>query len=148
MFITQMITTKVSARLMMRRNKMSNSIINKKDVNTNYIAENYYIFTIDGDKVSTKKEFFDAVEILFSFPTSCKNKVSRFDDWMMDLSWLDSDRGICIVINNFEHFLRDDPEFKDLVMDDFRQDILPFWEETVLTTMKDGKTRKMDVVID
>ena len=127
---------------------MSNSIINKEDVNTNYIAENYYIFTIDGNKVSTKKEFFDAVEILFSFPTSCKNKVSRFDDWMMDLSWLDSDRGICIVINNFEHFLRDDPEFKNLVMDDFRQDILPFWEETVLTTMKDGKTRKMDVVID
>lgn len=127
---------------------MSNSIINKKDVNTNYIAENYYIFTIDGNKVSTKKEFFDAVEILFSFPTSCKNKVSRFDDWMMDLSWLDSDRGICIVIDNFEHFLRDDPEFKDLVMDDFRQDILPFWEETVLTTVKDGKTRKMDVVID
>lgn len=127
---------------------MSNSIINKEDVNTNYIAENYYIFTIDGNKVSTKKEFFDAVEILFSFPTSCKNKVSRFDDWMMDLSWLDSDRGICIVIDNFEHFLRDDPEFKDLVMDDFRQNILPFWEETVLTTVKDGKTRKMDVVID
>lgn len=127
---------------------MSNSIINKEDVNTNYIAENYYIFTIDGNKVSTKKEFFDAVEILFSFPTSCKNKVSRFDDWMMDLSWLDSDRGICIVIDNLEHFLRDDLEFKDLVMDDFRQDILPFWEETVLTTVKDGKTRKMDVVID
>lgn len=127
---------------------MSNSIINKEDVNTNYITENYYIFTIDGNKVSTKKEFFDAVEILFSFPTSCKNKVSRFDDWMMDLSWLDSDRGICIVIDSFEHFLRDDPEFKDLVMDDFRQDILPFWEETVLTTVKDGKTRKMDVVID
>lgn len=127
---------------------MSDSIINKEDVNTNYIAENYYIFTIDGNKVSTKKEFFDAVEILFSFPTSCKNKVSRFDDWMMDLSWLDSDRGICIVIDNFEHFLRDDPEFKDLVMDDFRQNILPFWEETVLTTVKDGKTRKMDVVID
>lgn len=127
---------------------MSNSIINKEDVNTNYIAENYYIFTIDGNKVSTKKEFFDAVEILFSFPTSCKNKVSRFDDWMMDLSWLDSNRGICIVIDNFERFLRDDPEFKDLVMDDFRQDILPFWEETVLTTVKDGKTRKMDVVID
>lgn len=127
---------------------MSNSIINKEDVNTNYIAENYYIFTIDGNKVSTKKEFFDAVEILFSFPTSCKNKVSRFDDWMMDLSWLDSDRGICIVIDNFEHFLRDDPEFKDLVMDDFRQNILPFWEETVLTTVKDGKTRKMDVVFD
>lgn len=127
---------------------MSNSIINKEDVNTNYIAENYYIFTIDGNKVSTKKDFFDAVEILFSFPTSCKNKVSRFDDWMMDLSWLDSDRGICIVIDNFEQFLRDDLEFKDLVMDDFRQDILPFWEETVLTTVKDGKTRKMDVVID
>ena len=127
---------------------MSNSIINKEDVNTNYIAEYYYIFTIDGNKVSTKKEFFDAVEILFSFPTSCKNKVSRFDDWMMDLSWLDSDRGICIVIDNFEHFLRDDLEFKDLVMDDFRQDILPFWEETVLTTVKDGKTRKMDVVIN
>ena len=127
---------------------MSNSIINKEDVNTNYIAENYYIFTIDGNKVSTKKEFFDAVEILFSFPTSCKNKVSRFDDWMIDLSWLDSDRGICIVIDNFERFLRDDLEFKDLVMDDFRQDILPFWEETVLTTVKDGKTRKMDVVIN
>lgn len=127
---------------------MSNSIINKEDVNTNYIAENYYIFTIDGNKVSTKKEFFDAVETLFSFPTSCKNKVSRFDDWMMDLSWLDSDRGICIVIDNFEHFLRDDLEFKNLVMDDFRQDILPFWEETVLTTVKDGKTRKIDVVID
>ena len=127
---------------------MSNSIINKEDVNTNYIAENYYIFTIDGNKVSTKKEFFDAVEILFSFPTSCKNKVSRFDDWMMDLSWLDSGRGICIVIDNFEYFLRDDPEFKDLVMDDFRQDILPFWEETVLITVKDGTTRKMDVVIN
>lgn len=127
---------------------MSNSIINKEDVNINYIAENYYIFTIDGNKVSTKKEFFDAVETLFSFPTSCKNKVSRFDDWMMDLSWLDSDRGICIVIDNFEHFLRDDLKFKDLVMDDFRQDILPFWEETVLTTVKDGKTRKIDVVID
>ena len=132
----------------MRRNRMSNSIINKEDVNINYIAENYYIFTIDGNKVSTKKEFFDAVETLFSFPTSCKNKVSRFDDWMMDLSWLDSDRGICIVIDNFEHFLRDDLEFKNLVMDDFRQDILPFWEETVLTTVKDGKTRKIDVVID
>lgn len=127
---------------------MSNSIIDKEDANTNYIAENYYIFTIDGNKVSTKKEFFDAVETLFSFPTSCKNKVSRFNDWMMDLSWLDSDRGICIVIDNFEHFLRDDFEFKELVMDDFRQDILPFWEKTVLTMVKDGKTRKIDVVID
>lgn len=127
---------------------MSNSIINKEDANTNYIAENYYIFTIDGNKVSTKKEFFDAVETLFSFPTSCKNKVSRFNDWMMDLSWLDSDRGICIVIDNFKHFLRDDLEFKELVMDDFRQDILPFWGKTVLTMVKDGKTRKIDVVID
>ena len=52
------------------------------------------------------------------------------------------------MIDNFEHFLRDDFEFKELVMDDFRQDILPFWEKTVLTMVKDGKTRKIDVVID
>ena len=82
------------------------------------------------------------------FPGTCKNKFSRFDDWMTDLSWISADQGICLIVNNYSKFLSLDPVFKENLIEDFRDNILPFWEKDVLQCVKDGKTRRFDMILN
>ena len=54
--------------------------------------------------------------------------------------------GICIAINSFSEFLADDKETKAMIMEDFEEDILPFWETEVASVVKNGTPRSFIVL--
>ena len=130
---------------------MVNRILKREEMTypATYYEENaFYIVLLNGNDIPDKNTFFNAMEEKFHFPGTCKNKFSRFDDWMTDLSWIPSNEGICIIINNFSQFLSSDIIFKENVMNDFRENILPFWEEKVIQCVQGGKRRRFDIVLN
>ena len=108
---------------------------------------NYKVITLNGKGTSDRVSFFSIIEKELEFPESCNNLFARFDDWITDLSWISSDVGICIVIEQSDNFLSSDPNFKENLFEDFEVNILPYWENEVCNVMKDGVPRSFLVVL-
>ena len=108
---------------------------------------NLNLVRINGTDVQTKSDFFQLIEKELHFPGSCNNKFSAFDDWITDLSWYPQESGFCICIEQSDTFLREDEHFRKLLLSDFQEDILPFWEKDVLKYVKDGKPREFYLII-
>ena len=124
---------------------MVNRILRREEMTypvTYYEENSFLIVVLNGNEILDKMAFFKEMETKMQFPGTCKNKFSRFDDWMTDLSWISADQGICLIVNNYSKFLSLDPVFKENLIEDFRDNILPFWEKDVLQYVKDGKTRR------
>lgn len=107
----------------------------------------YLVVELDGNAIKTKNDFLDAIEKLLNFPSKCEGLVSRFDDWITDLGWLDKETGICIAIYSYSDFLADDETFKSILVEDLEDDILPFWESEVVNVVKGGEPRNFVVFI-
>lgn len=101
---------------------------------------------LDGNSIKTKNDFFVSIEMALKFPGACEGLFSRFDDWITDLGWINQGTGICIAINSFSEFLADDKETKAMIMEDFEEDILPFWETEVASVVKNGTPRSFIVL--
>lgn len=130
---------------------MANRILRREEMTypVTYYEENpFLIVVLNGNEILDKTAFFKEMETKMQFPGTCKNKFSRFDDWMTDLSWISADQGICLIVNNYSKFLSLDPVFKENLIEDFRDNILPFWEKDVLQCVKDGKTRRFDMILN
>lgn len=107
----------------------------------------FVIANVDGNTVNNRDDFFVAVETALQFPGKCEGLFSRFDDWIMDLGWIEKEKGICIIITSFANFSSDDIAFKSSILEDFEEDILPFWEEEVCSVVKDGTPREFYVIL-
>ena len=130
---------------------MVNRILRREEMTcpvTYYEENSFLIVVLNGNEILDKMAFFKEMETKMQFPGTCKNKFSRFDDWMTDLSWISADQGICLIVNNYSKFLSLDPVFKENLIEDFRDNILPFWEKDVLQYVKDGKTRRFDMILN
>ena len=130
---------------------MANRILRREEMTypVTYYEENpFLIVVLNGNEILDKTAFFKKMETKMQFPGTCKNKFSRFDDWMTDLSWISANQGICLIVNNYSKFLSLDPVFKENLIEDFRDNILPFWEKDVLQYVKDGKTRRFDMILN
>ncbi len=130
---------------------MANRILRREEMTypvTYYEENSFLIVVLNGNEILDKTAFFKEMETKMQFPGTCKNKFSRFDDWMTDLSWISADQGICLIVNNYSKFLSLDPVFKENLIEDFRDNILPFWEKDVLQYVKDGKTRRFDMILN
>ena len=130
---------------------MANRILRREEMTypvTYYEENSFLIVVLNGNEILDKTAFFKEMETKMQFPGTCKNKFSRFDDWMTDLSWISADQGICLIVNNYSKFLSLDPFFKENLIEDFRDNILPFWEKDVLQYVKDGKTRRFDMILN
>ena len=110
------------------------------------ILKDGLIIKIDGKNIRTKEEFFKEIEIYFSFPRSCEGSLDRFLDWMCDLSWIESDK-INVIIKNYNLFLDNDRQFKEIVFQCFEEDILPFWEKEVETVVVGGKPKSFNLYL-
>ncbi|EAA0350023.1 hypothetical protein EK33_08620 [Listeria monocytogenes] len=53
----------------------------------------------------------------------------------------------CIIIKDYTDFLKKDIESKEIVMEIFKEDILPFWENGVTQTVVEGKPRSFKVYL-
>lgn len=130
---------------------MVNRILRREEMTypvTYYEENSFLIVVLNGNEILDKTAFFKEMETKMQFPGTCKNKFSRFDDWMTDLSWISADQGICLIVNNYSKFLSLDPVFKENLIEDFRDNILPFWEKDVLQYVKGGKTRRFDMILN
>lgn len=121
--------------------------LNKTECDFIKNAKDFIHVEIEGSRVVKKTEFFSEIERQLEFPGECKGKVSRFIDWMNELSWYPVELGVCVVINEYENFLNEDLEFKKELLEIFEQDIFPFWEEGVLKYVKNGIPRKFYVIL-
>lgn len=104
-------------------------------------------FSVDGSNCPDRKSFFENVGREMNFPTPVGSKFSAFSDWMTNLSWLPDERGICLEITEFEMVLKEEPRWKQTLMDVFREDILPFWEDEVTRVMVGGKRRQFYILL-
>ncbi|MBC2062118.1 barstar family protein [Listeria marthii] len=103
-----------------------------------------YIVNIQGDNIQTKKSFLELMAEKFLLPDSIG--WDSFTDWMTDLSWIDNP-SFCIIIKDYTDFLKKDTESKEIVMEIFKEDILPFWENGVTQTVVEGKPRSFKVYL-
>ncbi len=132
---------------------MNNRIINLKKEQTEFGIDkllhqgDFKVITLNGNEITDKSSFFSVIEKELEFPESCNNLFARFDDWITDLSWIESNIGICIIVEQSEEFLSSDPDFKENLIEDFEEDILPYWENEVCNVMKDGIPRRFFIVL-
>ena len=106
---------------------------------------NCYIVIIDGKENKDWDSYRDTIERLFKFPTK-KNNYDGYSDWMRDLSWFDVDEFALFIIN-YDEFLSDDLKSKKIIMNMFRDTILPWWDEDVEKYVVEGRKRKFNVFI-
>jgi hypothetical protein len=91
-----------------------------------YVAQGY-VTVIDGSKCKNSSEFLQAIWTKLKFPGICNNKWDAYLDWIRDLEWIYAN-DITIVINNYNDFLSDEPEYKEYFVSDFKEIIFPYWE--------------------
>lgn len=103
-----------------------------------------YIVNIQGNNIQTKKSFLELMAEKFLLPDS--TGWDSFTDWMTDLSWIDNPC-FCIIIKDYTDFLKKDTESKEIVMEIFKENILPFWENGVTQTVVEGKPRSFKVYL-
>lgn len=104
---------------------------------------------IDGEKISLWADYWDAISTAFSFPdlpSYMSADYHSYYDLMTDLSWLEKEN-IILVIENAEDFLKNDLQLKNDIINDFKEYLLPFWEEEVLKTVVGGKKKNFCVYL-
>jgi len=89
------------------------------------------VVEIDGKHIQSWEDYCAEVEVKMEFPTSCVNgNYDGYEDWMRDLGWLDKN-GYIVVIYDFAEFMKDNLEIKNLVIRQFEDIILPWWQKDV-----------------
>ncbi|KQL34056.1 hypothetical protein AN960_20570 [Bacillus sp. FJAT-25509] len=72
--------------------------------------------------------------------------MDRYLDWIRDLDWIEKD-SFAIVIYNYNDFLNTELELKDIIINTFKDTILPFWEEEVERVVVEGKAKSFKVYL-
>ena len=123
---------------------MKNQIHRVESINRDILATGY-IVSIDGAKIQTEHDYFNAMEKALKLP-SCHDNWDAYDDWMTDLGWI-SNRKISVIFYHYTSMLQDDPQTKKLVLDIFQTSILPFWEEEVKHVVVGGTPKEFQVYL-
>lgn len=104
-----------------------------------------FIVEIEGGKCLRLTDYLSAMSNLLQFPIKAKG-LDGYNDWMRDLSWLSKEQ-IIIIITEFSKFLQKDVSYKKMIIEDFNEIILPWWESEVVHCVIGGKTKKMSVYL-
>ena len=67
-----------------------------------------FIAEIDGYNVGTLSNYLATMSSLFQFPIPAST-MHGYNDWMGDLSWLETD-GYTLIIHNYNEFMKSEPE--------------------------------------
>ena len=89
-----------------------------------------HVVEIDGELIQTWEEYSLEIEAKMQFPTTCIDNIDRYLDWIRDLEWLGK-RGYMIVFYNFSKLMRDNSKIKKMILEDFKDIILPWWQNDV-----------------
>ena len=109
-------------------------------------SKEVFIAEIFGKECFFLEEYFNSVSEAFKFPTIAKG-FSGYHDWIRDLSWIE-EKEIILIIHDFSLFLGSDSTLKDIIVDDFKQIILPWWDAEVMDCVVGGERRLMKVYLE
>ncbi len=127
-------------------------IITKEDYEKMKIlnsCEDTFYVTIDGERIQSWEDYWNTVSKEFRFPELpklWKPDNHSYYDFMTDLEWIEKDKFV-LEINNYEQFLRNDDALKTQIINNFRNYLLPFWEEEVERTVVGGKRKSFIVYL-
>lgn len=125
---------------------MNNELRLIKKLKINMKLDNKMRVIIDGRKVKSKNDFLKIMEESFLFPESCHGNLDIFMDYIRDLSWINHSK-IELIVKNQSDFLRDDQNLRDMIIECFQEEILPYWQKEVLETMVHGKCKEFSVFL-
>ena len=103
--------------------------------------------SIDGKKIRSWSDYWSVISEAFSFPelpSYMKPDYHSYYDLMTDLSWIKS-KSIVLIVKNSNKFLDEDLKLRNIIIKDFNDNLLPFWEKEVLKTVVGGETRSFCV---
>ena len=79
---------------------------------------------------------------LLGFPEPLKEyNWDAYLDWMRDLEWIPY-KNISITIINYNNFLKNEPQFKEVFISDFENVIFPFWKKDAIKVFQTRKKVK------
>ena len=130
---------------------MKNNVIfiSKKESNNLYAETQAGVLKviIDGEKICSWSDYWNAISNAFSFPelpSYLKPDYHSYYDLMTDLSWLKYEN-IILIFENADSFLANDLQLKNNIIKDFKEFLLPFWEEEASKTVVNGKKKNFSV---
>ena len=85
-----------------------------------------FMVEINGKQCSKLADYLKIMSDSFSFPIEAKG-VDGYNDWMRDLTWIE-EKKIAVIISNYTDFLKDDLSSKEVILQEFNQLILPWWD--------------------
>lgn len=130
-------------------NRISNVTKEEIDKIKSEANDKIFIAEINGAEINSWEDYWLKMSTLFSFPelpAYMKPDYHSYYDIMTDLSWLDTD-DIILIVNDFAHFLKSDHALKDNIIKDFKDYLLPFWEQEVEITVVGGKKKSFCVYL-
>ena len=104
-----------------------------------------WIGEIDGALIDTWEDYAHVIEKVMQFPTPCKSFLS-YSDWITDLSWLHAS-GYALIIKNFNRFMSKDLEKRKIVIEDFEEDVLPWWQDEIKNCVVEGEPKPFNVYL-
>lgn len=119
--------------------KIRTDVLKNQDV---FLAE------IDGARIRTEEEYVRAMADAFAIPQPLlAMKIGFLNDWMSDLLWI-KQKDIVLIVHDYDLMLLDDLKTKKIIMLDFEEIILPWWEGDVVGHMVDGEPRGFWVYLE
>jgi len=131
---------------------MKNSLYTVKDGQYDLIkrellqANDIYTVSINGENIQTWDAFLDVMINEFRLPMGEHKNANAYLDWMRDLEWLDKN-GYVLIIENYSKFMKDNSKIKKVIINDFEEIILPFWESEVENVVIGGKKKSFNVYL-
>lgn len=104
-----------------------------------------WVGEIDGAHIDTWEDYAHVIEKVMHFPTPCKSFLS-YSDWITDLSWLNAS-GYALIIKNFDRFMSKDLDKRKIVMEEFEEDILPWWQDEIKNCVVEGEPKPFNVYL-
>ena len=116
--------------------KLKDNFNEKKDV---------FIVEINGNTIQNQKDFLNIMTEKFEFPYSV-NGFDGYFDWLRDLEWLEKEEYI-LIINDFKNFIKNDISLKEMIIKDFENVVLPWWEKEVEDCVVEGRAKLFTVYL-
>lgn len=104
---------------------------------------------MDGAGITTYEEYFDRLWDAFGFsdlPEGWKKDFHSEDDFMTEMDELPNDKYV-FVIKNYDLFLVNDYNERAEIEDYYKNYLLPFWDEEVLTTVVEGQRKDFNIYL-
>jgi len=103
------------------------------------------VLNINGNEIKNLQNYLQFMNKALDFPILSKS-IDSYNDWITDLSWLNYSE-YAIFIFSYNSFMSDDLKNKAIIVNHFKEDVLPWWEGDVKKYVVGGKSKLFNVYI-